>query len=313
MGITKNKQSLETIAEMVRRAFPDKKILKVKELTEGMCNVTYDISFTDESECILKIASKGNRGRLSNEANLMEAEVAAMNLAGQGCSFKVPEVFYYDTTKELCDGDYFFMEKLQGENLFLVREELPEETGRQISRETGGIARELSRIQNKQFGLLGEERRYDTLFQFVKALLTNLLSDAEGRDIDVIHNRETFLLMLEADKDAFEEVKSASLVHWDMWEGNIFIKDGHVSGIIDWERAMWGEPFMDDRFRRHTRSREFLEGFGQTDFSEKELVRLRWYDRILYLTMMIEVFYREYEDQGQYVWARGMLEEALSE
>ena len=27
-----------------------------------------------------------------------------------------------------------------------------------------------------------------------------------------------------------------------MWEGNIFVKDGEISGIIDWERAMWGEP-----------------------------------------------------------------------
>ena len=28
---------------------------------------------------------------------------------------------------------------------------------------------------------------------------------------------------------------------------------------------------------------------------------------ILYLTMMIEVFYREYEDKGQYQWAKEML------
>ena len=43
------------------------------------------------------------------------------------------------------------------------------------------------------------------------------------------------------------------------------------------------------------------------DFSENELRRLRWYDIILYLTMMIEVFYREYEDKGQYQWAKEML------
>lgn len=41
--------------------------------------------------------------------------------------------------------------------------------------------------------------------------------------------------------------------------------------------------------------------------SEDELMRLRWYDIILYLTMMIEVFYREFEDKGQYFWAREML------
>jgi hypothetical protein len=95
-----------------------------------------------------------------------------------------------------------------------------------------------------------------------------------------------------------------------MWEGNVFVKDGHVSGTIDWERALWGEPFMDDRFRMHNRVKDFLLGFGQTSFSAEELKRLRWYDIILYLTMMIEVFYREFEDQGQYFWAKEMLEKA---
>ena len=39
--------------------------------------------------------------------------------------------------------------------------------------------------------------------------------------------------------------------------------------------------------------------------------RMRWYDVILYLTMMIEVFYREFEDKGQYFWAKEMLEKSM--
>jgi len=38
MAITKNRQSEETIFGMARRAFPDKQIAVIKELTEGMCN-----------------------------------------------------------------------------------------------------------------------------------------------------------------------------------------------------------------------------------------------------------------------------------
>ena len=52
---------------------------------------------------------------------------------------------------------------------------------------------------------------------------------------------------------------------------------------------------------------EDIKYFGQTAFSEEEVKRLRWYDIILYLTMMIEVFYREFDDKGQYFWAREML------
>jgi len=48
---------------MAEAAFPDKHIADIKELTEGMCNVTYSIAFTDGSESILKIAAKDRSGQ----------------------------------------------------------------------------------------------------------------------------------------------------------------------------------------------------------------------------------------------------------
>lgn len=309
--ITKNRQSDDTISRMAKVAFPDKQVTEIKELTEGMCNVTYSIAFSDGSESILKVAAKDRSGNTSNEVNLMRAEVAAMKLVAEKCSFKVADVQYYDTSNTICDGNYFFMEKLEGDNFHFVKEKMSEEEISAIGKELGKISRELSTIQNPDFGFLGEDTRYDSLFAFVKQMLTNLISDAERRNVDILYDDRTLLDQLEKEESAFREVKKASLVHWDMWEGNVFVIDGHVSGIIDWERAMWGEPFMDDRFRMHNRDKYFLEGFGQTSFSEDELKRLRWYDIILYLTMMIEVFYREFEDKGQYFWAREMLEKVV--
>ncbi len=309
--ITKNRQSNDTISHMAKVAFPDKQVTEIKELTEGMCNVTYSVAFTDGSESILKIAAKDRSGNTSNEVNLMRAEVSAMKLVAEKCSFKVADVQYYDTSNTICDGNYFFMEKLAGDNFHFVKEKMSEEEISAIGKKLGRISRELSTIQNPDFGFLGEDTRYESLFAFVKQMLTNLITDAQKRNIDILYDGRTLLDQLEKDKGAFEEVKKASLVHWDMWEGNVFVKDGRVSGIIDWERAMWGEPFMDDRFRMHNRDKFFLEGFGQTSFSEDELKRLRWYDIILYLTMMIEVFYREFEDKGQYFWAREMLEKVV--
>ena len=296
---------------MAKVAFPNKQVTEIKELTEGMCNVTYSVSFRDGSESILKIAAKDRSGNTSNEVNLMRAEVTAMKLVAEKCSFKVADVQYYDTSNTICDGNYFFMEKLEGDNFHFVKEKMSEEEISAIGKELGRISRELSTIQNPDFGFLGEDTRYESLFAFVKQMLTNLITDAQKRNIDILYDGRTLLDQLEKEESAFREVKNASLVHWDMWEGNVFVKDGHVSGIIDWERAMWGEPFMDDRFRMHNRGKDFLEGFGQTSFSENELKRLRWYDIILYLTMMIEVFYREFEDKGQYFWAREMLEKVV--
>ena len=302
--ITKNRQSDDAIREMISKAFPEKNAVKIQELTEGMCNVTYNITFSDGNECILKIAAKDTTGNTSNEIHLMDAEVTAMELVRENCSFKVADVFSYDRSKTICDGNYFFMEKLSGINYSFIREKLSEEVNRKIARQIGEISRQLCEITNPQFGFLGDTRRFDHLSDFVSLMLQNLISDGQKKNVDLGCDVKELMTEFENEKQVFDEVSSATLVHWDMWEGNVFVEDDHVSGIIDWERAMWGEALMDDRFRRHNRNKDFLEGFGKQEFTESELKRLRWYDIILYLTMMVEVFYREFEEKGQYYWAK---------
>ncbi|MDE7201487.1 MAG: aminoglycoside phosphotransferase family protein [Lachnospiraceae bacterium] len=309
MAITKNKQAENTIRLMAKAAFPDREVISINELTEGMCNVTYQVGLDNGAESILKISSKDAKGRISNEVNLMEAEVRAMDLVKQSKLMKVADIYFYDCSKTICDSDYFFMEKLEGNNLNLIRESLTSKEIAQINYETGQIARNLTEIKNEQFGFLGARERFDNLYDFVVKMLSNLIEDAAKEDISLGIEGSALLDKLARDKVCFDEVTQPTLVHWDMWEGNIFVKAGHVVGVIDWERALWGEVYMDDRFRRHTRGEDFLRGYGKSEFSLLEKKRIAWYDIILYLTMMIEVTYRKYEDDGQYHWAKGMLHE----
>ena len=190
---------------MAKVAFPDKQVTEIKELTEGMCNVTYSIAFSDGSESILKIAAKDRSGNTSNEVNLMRAEITAMKLVAEKCSFKVADVQYYDTSNTICNGNYFFMEKLEGDNFHFVKEKMSEEEISAIGKELGRISRELSTIQNPDFGFLGEDTRYDSLFAFVKQMLMNLLLDAKKRDIDILYDGQTLLDQLEKEESAFRE------------------------------------------------------------------------------------------------------------
>ena len=302
--ITKNRQSDSTLNEMISKAFPGKTVTDIQELTEGMCNVTYNITFSDGYECILKIAAKDTTGNTSNEIRLMEAEVTAMKLVKEHCSFKVADVLVYDRSRSICDGDYFFMEKLPGTNYSFIKEKLTEDINCKLQHDIGEISKQLTSISNPQFGFLGDSKRYDYLSDFVGLMLNNLISDGQKKSVDLGCDVKELLEEFENEKHLFDEVSTATLVHWDMWEGNVFVEDDHVSGIIDWERAMWGEALMDDRFRKHNLNKDFLDGFGKQVFTKYELKRLRWYDIILYLTMMIEVFYREFEDKGQYYWAK---------
>ena len=313
MGITKNNLPIETVRKIVSEKFPDKKIQEIKELTEGMLNAAYSVSFEDGSGSIVKVAPKNAEGLMSNEINLMSAEVQAMRIMGDYDFVHVAKVQSYDTSKCLCNSDYLIMERIAGENGIFIKDQMSGEENDIIHHEIGTIQKKMSEITGEAFGLLGDDRRFDSLYDFFYLLLNNVLNDAEAKKVEIGETKESILSLLKKDRLLFDEVKVPTLVHWDMWEGNIFVKNNHVSGVIDWERAMWGEPFMDDRFRRHTRNKEFLTGFGKTDFSEKEKRRLGWYDALLYITMMAEVTYRQYTDKGQYDWAKSMFQSIWGE
>lgn len=314
MSVTKNIQSESAISQMALAAFPQKRVDACVELTEGMFNAAYLVTFADGSRSVLKIASGGNMGLMSNEVNMMDAEVKAMRIVRNSGLVKVAEVQYYDTSKTICSGNYFFMEVIEGQSFFSIRESLSEEQKQGLHYEIGQVARRLTTISGEKFGMLGDEaHQYTYLFDFVYYMISNILSDARKKEIVIGVEAEEILARLERDRAVFDAVSRPTLVHWDMWEGNIFVKDGQITGIIDWERAMWAEAFLDDRFRRHTRNPEFLKGYGQEHFSREEMRRIYWYDVLLYLTMMTEGAYRGYPDDGQYQWTKPLFEASWKE
>lgn len=312
MAITKNKQSTEKIEEICKLAFGEKEIIEILELKEGMCNVAYMITFSDNAKVVLKIASSGNLGYMRNEQNLMVTEVQAMKIAKSKGIKGVADVLFYDDTLKICDGKYFFMSALNGMNYFNVKERFRKEEIENVSREIGELQKELKNIENNFFGIVGAENKFDTLFDFFKNLFLNVIEDGKDVNVEISVDFENLISKLEEEKNIFDEVKKATLVHWDMWEGNIFVKDKKIVGVIDWERAMWADPFLDDRFREHTRTVEFLDGFGIDELSENEIRRIQWYDLFLYLTMAVEIFYRKYDDEGYINWVKSMLNDTLT-
>jgi aminoglycoside phosphotransferase (APT) family kinase protein len=51
----------------------------------------------------------------------------------------------------------------------------------------------------------------------------------------------------------------ATLLHGDFWPGNILLHNNHITGVVDWEDAMHGDPLADLGNSR----REMLWFFGE--------------------------------------------------
>ncbi len=310
MSITKNHQTNETLSKLAAVAFPNKTVRNITELTEGMFNAAYRIDFTDDTASILKISAANNEGLLSNEINLMQAEVSAMELLRTRGIPYIPCVQFSDFTRTLCSGLYFFMDVVPGRSLNSCQADLSAETIHSVLYEVGRLQRQMESIRNAQFGLVGDTCRFNTLYEMVCYLFHHVLGDAEKKQVSFFFSPDELLARLKRDCGFFDEVTQPSLVHWDMWEGNIFVHEGRLSGVIDWERAMWSDPLMDDRFRSKNCHPAFFEGYGKTDFTFAEKRRIVWYDVFLYVTMLTEYHYRQYEDAEWNVWLTSLLKEA---
>ncbi|HSN67006.1 MAG TPA: phosphotransferase [Fusibacter sp.] len=307
MSQTKNLQTDKSLQLLVARAFDGAKIKSQSELTEGYCNAAYKIELESGKRVVLKIAPANAVNLMSYEINMMQAEVAAMNLVSEKTHLLLPKVLYYDQTKNVCDSDYFFMDWIDGYSLSSSKSGMTTEAIKSAEVEIGQYIGKLHTIKGERFGLLGSmNTSKESLFPFFEQLLLGILQDGRKMNINIGVDYDMVHASLVRDKSSFHEVTESVLVHWDTWEGNWLVKDNSIIGLIDWERALYGDPLMEDRFRKHSNSDSFLKGYGANEFSHSEKVRMAWYDVYLYLIMMIEGAYRGYENDEQYQWAKGM-------
>jgi Phosphotransferase enzyme family len=89
---------------------------------------------------------------MSYEHEMMRTEVHALDLIRAQGLVPVPQVHHDDTSRELCDADYFFMEYVDADNLGM----LPAAERAAYGEALGALNRHLNAIKGDHFGpLLG--------------------------------------------------------------------------------------------------------------------------------------------------------------
>ena len=81
---------------MAETAFGRREEPAIEEQTEGMCNTSYRLTYTDGFRAVLKVASPQKECFMTNECRLMDAEVQAMALVAQRTDIPVARVYRHD-------------------------------------------------------------------------------------------------------------------------------------------------------------------------------------------------------------------------
>lgn len=139
--------------------------------------------------------------------------------------------------------------------------------------------------------------------------------DAASKQVVFDFTHDALRAVVDRHIDSLDEVTGAPcLVHWDAWNPNFFVQDGHVKGIIDFERALWAEPLMEAQFRALSWSgvSDSMRGYGKTEFTVTEVRRCWLYLLHLALVIHVECYFRHYGTDEIFNNSRELIASAMA-
>jgi len=304
-SVTKTKLTKNQMARIVATALgSDMAIVAVTELTAGWYNTVYDLQLSDGRQIALKVAPSPEIQPMRCEIGLMRTEVEVMQrLADVG--LPVPTLYAYDSSRELIGSEYFLMSVLSGQPYLGVKKTLSARECDAIESELGSMNRILNTIEGQGFGYYAQETHrspsWPTTFY---GLVADVLEDGRARGLTLTVDLDEIDRRVQDALACLSEVTQPCLIHWDLWDGNVFVERGKISGIIDFERALWADPLMEYYFSRQVVSPAFLRGYGRSVAAPSERRRRALYDLYFDLVLVTECEYRFYQDADHVRWTK---------
>lgn len=293
-----NEQQLQAIT---RKAFGCG-AAEISEAGEGQFNAAYFVTTEAGQRTVLKVAPAVDTPVLTYERGAMHSEVEAMKFVSARTDLPLARVLYYDESHDIVPGDWFFSERFDAESLSAAVEagSLTDAELAEVRRDVARATRTLNDIIGEGYGYFDRPCFGKTWHEAYRKMQQNVFDDAKAGGVDLGIDTEAVLRRIDELRDVWNEVTEPHLVHWDIWDANVFVKDGKLCGIIDFERCHWGDPLMEFGFRAFVLNDAFVADYGKPEgLSENEKLRARWYDFYLLSIMATEGAYRKYEDGGE--------------
>lgn len=311
-SLTKTSISQNTAQGVIIRHFGSSSLIyDFHELTDGFYNSAYFIELEDGKRWVLKVAPNPSIKTMQYEKEILRTEVDVLRLVKSKTDLPVPIVAAHDYTHDQLDNDYFIMEFIEGLPLNKLRDSLAESETQAIDERTGYYLKQMNGIEGKRFGYYTQsEMPSNNWREAFSLMLRSVLEDGQSEGVILPVDYNSIQSQIFEHLSCLEEVQTPRLVHWDLWDGNIFVDPvtKQITGLIDFERALWADPLMEANFGAFGINPAFLNGYGvEMLTSPKQKERRSLYNIYLYLIMIIECYFRKYETDQQEYWARQKL------
>lgn len=296
---TKNTFTDQQLRAAVRQYFPDATVTKITMLKGGTFNTLYRIDGTNELTrgMILKTGPSKAGLVAGHEKNNIRTEVETYCLV-DGLELPVPKIYAFDFSRKLLPCDFFFMEYMEGKSWY----ELWTVRSPALMRELGRCTAKIHSVEGGWFGEIDAEgeHRYTTWGEAFQAMVSDALSELQNRGKKLPYRKISEAVIFR--RNLLDCLQRPSLVNFDLWAGNIFLKQKReyiISAIIDFERSLFGDPllsFVSAMFLYENVEKEwdFMEGYNEVSdapihISPADREKMILYELFFYLRAFCEV------------------------
>ncbi|GAA3191747.1 phosphotransferase family protein [Nonomuraea roseoviolacea] len=320
---TKRRLSPAELDALARRALGTG-VAAAAELTDGYANAVWRLTLDDGRAVVLKVAPPPELEQLSYERHLLRMEAAVCELA-VSAGVPVAALVAAGFDDPVLGGDYLVLGALDGVSWNAVpasggplaaggHDELRRELGRHLAR--------FNAVTGEVFGYPHAGITGATWREAYLAMAGALLADTLRYPTPLPMPAERIAAVLAAAAPALDEVTTPHLVHFDVWQGNVFLDltgPPRIQAIIDHERAFWGDPLAEfvtpTIFGELREDDPLLAGYREVtplELTPRALVRLDLYRAYLYLILLVENGPRQYPED-EYRRIRDLATAALTE
>ena len=275
----------------------------VTRLAGGTFNEVSRVTLADGRRLILKVPPPPDAPVLAYERGILQAEALFYELAAPNS--RLPAVIHAGFGHDGAP-DFLLMTELPGEPWPAVTDRISDSQRQRLRGELGRIVAGLHGMTGGSFGYPARPVAASWRTAFGD-MLDTILAEADQYRVALPLPTGVIRQRAARHESALDEVTTSVLVHFDLWDGNILIDlDGEaprIGGLIDAERAFWGDPLADfvslALLGDIQQDEAFLAGYreagGPARLDGSSRVRLALYRSYLYLIMLVEAVPRGYD------------------
>ena len=229
------------------------KIQSIRYASTGMVN---PILFFDK-KYVLKINVRDpDIPKLRREAVVMKKLLEV--------KLPVPELLVLDEDKDVLPYDFIIMGFLEGKEIHANWKNIKPSLKEKLCFEGGVLLSKIHQIDFPKFGdLQNGIGEYDTWIEYIFCRLNREMKSCFDAQLFSKMQLQQMENIFSEKKEILESVVEAKLVHADFHLGNLLFQEKEISGILDFEWSLAGDPEWDlkDFFTFEGSSQPFMEGY----------------------------------------------------